>query len=180
LVEDEEIEEDLLDEILGDTDEDSDQPQEVDGKPNRKALEDEIAELTRYSQLASSIGIDTKSRSLLKALEVGFTEITKMGANRKALVFTESRRIQDYLKNFLEPVPRPILPKPADRPEAGPNGYASCRGCWRPHETRRQGACEGSRPSDAAAAWEVQTCVLVSGNRTPPRIAFARRRWDET
>lgn len=25
-----------------------------------------------------------------------------MGANRKALVFTESRRTQDYLKDFLE------------------------------------------------------------------------------
>lgn len=35
-------------------------------------------------------------------MEVGFTEITKMGANRKALVFTESRRTQEYLKNFLE------------------------------------------------------------------------------
>lgn len=99
LVADEEIEEDLLDEILGDDDE-ADQPQEA--TPDRKALEAEIDELTRYSQWARSIGIDTKSRSLLRALEVGFTEITKMGANRKALVFTESRRTQDYLKNFLE------------------------------------------------------------------------------
>jgi len=102
LVEDEEIEEDLLDEILGDNGDESDEPQEVDGKPSPKALEDEIDELTRYSQWARSIGIDTKSRSLLRALEVGFTEITKMGANRKALVFTESRRTQEYLKNFLE------------------------------------------------------------------------------
>jgi superfamily II DNA/RNA helicase len=100
LVEDEEIEEDLLDEILGD--DESDEPQEVDAKPNPKALEDEIDELTRYSQWARSIGIDTKSRSLLRALEVGFNEMTKMGANRKALVFTESRRTQEYLKNFLE------------------------------------------------------------------------------
>ena len=32
----------------------------------------------------------------------GFAEMEKMKANRKALVFTESRRTQDYLKNFLE------------------------------------------------------------------------------
>ena len=38
LVEDEEIEEDLLDEILGDMDE-GDGPQAVDAKPNPKALE---------------------------------------------------------------------------------------------------------------------------------------------
>lgn len=100
LVEDEEIEEDLLDEILGD--DESDEPEEAGAKPNAKALAGEIEELTRYSQWARSIGIDTKIRSLLRTLEVGFTEITKMGANRKVLVFTESRRTQEYLKNFLE------------------------------------------------------------------------------
>lgn len=100
LIENEEIEEDLLDEILGDTEEEADEPQ--DDKPSRQALEAEIAELTRYAQWALSIGIDTKSRSLQKALEVGFAEMAKMGANRKALIFTESRRTQEYLRNFLE------------------------------------------------------------------------------
>lgn len=100
LIENEEIEEDLLDEILGDTDEEADEPQ--DDKPSRQALEAEIAELTRYAQWALSIGIDTKSRSLQKALEVGFAEMAKMGAKRKALIFTESRRTQEYLRNFLE------------------------------------------------------------------------------
>lgn len=100
LIENEEIEEDLLDEILGDTEEEADEPQY--DKPSRQALEAEIAELTRYAQWALSIGIDTKSRSLQKALEVGFAEMAKMGANRKALIFTESRRTQEYLRNFLE------------------------------------------------------------------------------
>ncbi|MDQ3767121.1 MAG: DEAD/DEAH box helicase [Actinomycetota bacterium] len=100
LVGDEEIEEDLLDEILEDTQAEADEP--VAEQPNRKLLEAEIDELSRFSQWARSIGIDTKSRSLLKALDVGFAEIGKMGANRKALVFTESRRTQEYLKNFLE------------------------------------------------------------------------------
>lgn len=99
LIENEEIEEDLLDEILGDTEE-ADEPQ--DDKPIRQALAAEIAELDRYAQCALSIGIDTKSRSLQKALEVGFAEMAKMGAKRKALIFTESRRTQEYLRNFLE------------------------------------------------------------------------------
>src|SRR5690606_18286037 len=100
LIENEEIEEDLLDEILGDTEAEADEPQ--DDKPSRQALEAEIAELTRYAQWALSIGIDTKSRSLQKALEVGLAEMVKMGAKRKALIFTESRRTQEYLRNFLE------------------------------------------------------------------------------
>jgi superfamily II DNA or RNA helicase len=102
LIENEEIEEDLLDEILGDTVEEGPAPQLADTQPSRQDLDSEINELTLYSQWARSIGIDTKSRSLLKALEVGLAEMTKMGANRKALIFTESRRTQEYLKNFLE------------------------------------------------------------------------------
>jgi superfamily II DNA/RNA helicase len=100
LIENEEIEGDLLDEILGDSEDENDQPDSE--KPSRQALEGEIAELTRYAQWALSIGIDTKSRSLQKALEVGFAEMAKMGAKRKALIFTESRRTQEYLRNFLE------------------------------------------------------------------------------
>ena len=99
LIEAEELEEDYLDEILeGTTDEEGNAEPEID----RPKLNAEIEELARYSQWARSIGIDTKSRSLLKALELGFSEMLKMGANRKALIFTESRRTQDYLKNFLE------------------------------------------------------------------------------
>ena len=102
LIETEEIEEDLLDEILSDQQAEDEPAQPSDQKLTRQALDAEISELTRYSQWALSIGVDTKSRSLHKALEVGFAEMAKMGANRKALIFTESRRTQDYLKNFLD------------------------------------------------------------------------------
>lgn len=103
LISEEEIEEDLLDEILEGT-EDGDEAPDDDSEPapTRQALNSEIDELGRYSTWARSIGIDTKSRSLLKALDVGLNEMQKMGANRKALVFTESRRTQEYLKTFLE------------------------------------------------------------------------------
>lgn len=100
LIENEEIEGDLLDEILGDQDDES--VQADDQKLDRPALEAEIGLLSLYSQWALSIGIDTKSRSLHKALEVGFVEMEKMGAKRKALIFTESRRTQEYLRNYLE------------------------------------------------------------------------------
>ncbi|QGJ68655.1 RNA polymerase-associated protein RapA [Planctomycetales bacterium 10988] len=99
LIEAEELEDDYLDEILEGT---TDREEEDDDQIDLPKLNEEITELTRYSQWARSIGIDTKSRSLKQALELGFAEMDKMGANRKALIFTESRRTQDYLKNFLE------------------------------------------------------------------------------
>ena len=104
LVEDEEIEADLLDEILGEDDdekkemENADEPQKID----RKKLRDEIDTLGRLADWARRIGVDAKSKTLLTALEIGFKEMAAIGAAKKALIFTESRRTQDYLKAYLE------------------------------------------------------------------------------
>lgn len=73
-----------------------------EGGIDRAKLDAEIAELDRYAQWARSISVDTKTRTLCAALEIGFAEMEKMEAPRKALIFTESRRTQDYLKTFLE------------------------------------------------------------------------------
>ncbi len=101
LIDAEEIEEDLLDEILADT-----EPAEGSEAPpapiNRQKLCEEIEILQRLAIWARGIGIDTKTQTLLKALEIGFEQMVKTGASRKALIFTESRRTQDYLKSFLE------------------------------------------------------------------------------
>ncbi|MGC8560814.1 MAG: SNF2-related protein [Phycisphaerae bacterium] len=101
-VADEEMEEDLLDDILDEAETDDAPVVAAEVKIDRKALAAEIAELTRYAQWARSIGTDTKSKALLAALDTGLAEMAKMGAKGKALVFTESRRTQDYLKTFLE------------------------------------------------------------------------------
>lgn len=101
LIEGEEIEDELLDEILGEEEQDgdcTDEEQPID----RKRLLEEIAVLDDLIQWARAIGIDTKTRSLLTALDVGFESMDTMGARRKALIFTESRRTQEYLKQFLE------------------------------------------------------------------------------
>ena len=101
LVEGEEIDGDLLDEIL--TDDDTDE--KVDSASSlidRRRLQEEIQILHRLATSARRIGIDTKSKTLLKALEVGFEQMLSIGAARKALIFTESRRTQDYLREFLE------------------------------------------------------------------------------
>lgn len=73
-----------------------------EGAIDREKLDAEIAELEQYTRWARSISVDTKTRTLSTALDIGFGEMEKMGAPRKALIFTESRRTQDYLKSFLE------------------------------------------------------------------------------
>lgn len=69
---------------------------------NKERLFSEIKELDELIKLASNITIDAKSYSLLESLKLGFDEMERTGVNRKALIFTESRRTQDYLKAFLE------------------------------------------------------------------------------
>jgi hypothetical protein len=101
LIEDEEIEEDLLDEILNEGEEEKAEPIDP-AKLDRKRLNDEIDELDRLTAWAQGIGTDTKTTALLQALDVGFKAMEQTNANRKALIFTESKRTQEYLKRFLE------------------------------------------------------------------------------
>jgi hypothetical protein len=91
----------LLDEILNEGDEDEVGDADL-AQLDRKRLNEEIAELDRLQAWAHGIGTDTKTRALLQALEVGFKAMSDTGANRKALIFTESKRTQLYLKTFLE------------------------------------------------------------------------------
>lgn len=101
LIEAEEIEDELLDDILAD-DAETDSSDPVAGPIDRAKLKEEIELLERLSARARSISVDTKTETLLKALDIGFAQMAETGAARKAVLFTESRRTQDYLKSFLE------------------------------------------------------------------------------
>ncbi|KAF0158961.1 MAG: SNF2-like protein [Syntrophaceae bacterium] len=105
------LDDDLLDEILEDEEDgliDKDTENEAPAeKPTHtaidfKKLEAEIQELTDYIALARNIGVDTKTKVLLKALKIGFDRMQEMGAAKKVVIFTESRRTQSWLKDFLE------------------------------------------------------------------------------
>lgn len=91
-------------ETLDETADEWDEEDEVSANPSAQvdALEAEIADLTRYRDLANSINENAKGQALLMALEKGFTKLGEIGAPRKAVVFTESRRTQQYLKRLLE------------------------------------------------------------------------------
>lgn len=65
-------------------------------------LKAEIATIDHFIELAQSIDHDSKSDALLKALAKAFRQQASYGAPRKAIIFTESTRTQDYLVRFLE------------------------------------------------------------------------------
>ncbi|HEX05319.1 MAG TPA: DEAD/DEAH box helicase, partial [Bacteroidetes bacterium] len=67
-----------------------------------KAIQQETDELKSYKTLAESITRNAKGDALLSALKAGFQKAAELGAPRKALIFTESRRTQSYLKDLLE------------------------------------------------------------------------------
>lgn len=73
-----------------------------DEKIDELKLRNEIKTLERFIEIANKIKQDSKSKALLKALEKTFALLPQKGANRKALIFTESTRTQEYLKNYLE------------------------------------------------------------------------------
>ncbi|MBZ0168545.1 RNA helicase [Candidatus Methylomirabilis lanthanidiphila] len=72
---------------------------------DRAAIESEIADLERFRRLAVSITHNAKGKALLIALQRAFAEADRLGAPRKAIVFTESRRTQDYLLRVLADSP---------------------------------------------------------------------------
>jgi len=104
IIDSEEIDEELLDELLDQASEEEPEQATATQLPetDHKKLNAEIEELQRYITWARSIGINTKTRALLKALKIGFENMSDMGATQKAVIFTESRRTQNQLRDFLE------------------------------------------------------------------------------
>src|SRR5690606_26434349 len=102
LVEDEELDADLLDEEEDERASDEDADPEAETQVDPAKLRAEILELEQYLLIARGVREDQKSHALLKALDTGFDRMAAIGAARKAVVFTESVRTQDYLARFLE------------------------------------------------------------------------------
>lgn len=92
-----------LDEIADEWTED--EPLEQLSETDRHALEAEIADLDEFARLATSIEHNEKGKALLKALGVAFAKAKEIGAEEKAIIFTESRRTQSYLLRVLADSP---------------------------------------------------------------------------
>ena len=65
-------------------------------------VKEELDEVKKYRDFAKSITKNSKGEALMPALSVGFTKAHSLGAERKAVIFTESRRTQKYLFDLLQ------------------------------------------------------------------------------
>ncbi|WP_293909867.1 SNF2-related protein, partial [Deinococcus sp.] len=68
----------------------------------RRKLGEEAAELDALHSEAQNIRENAKGEALLTGLQRAFAAAQAQGAARKAIIFTESRRTQDYLLELLE------------------------------------------------------------------------------
>lgn len=86
-LDDEEVEEDEVKEL---------HPNDIAG------IRKEIEDLVVFRELAAKIRKNSKAEHLFTALDKGFEQLEYLGANKKALIFTESKRTQDFLYDLLE------------------------------------------------------------------------------
>ena len=70
-------------------------------RDTRDAVTQEIEELRHFGNLALNIRENAKGAALLTALARAFTELERLGAAKKAIIFTESKRTQSYLLSLL-------------------------------------------------------------------------------
>jgi hypothetical protein len=111
IVADDDLEQDYLEEDVSENEESSTDlvPVPIDDKSNpdtvRVAIATqiavEIAEITAFIDTAQELQTDTKAQALLKALKLGFDKMAELRAPRKVIIFTESKRTQEYLHRFL-------------------------------------------------------------------------------
>ncbi|MBQ4479574.1 MAG: DEAD/DEAH box helicase family protein [Victivallales bacterium] len=95
---------DYLDEteLLDDEVEDEEPPEENHKVIDMKKLQKEIDELDHFIHMTYDVTVDTKTESLLTALQQGWTKMRELGAEEKTVIFTESRRSMYYLRTYLE------------------------------------------------------------------------------
>ena len=98
LIDEDEWNLDDYEELPPEDDEDLFDAEEID-IPRLKA---EIATVAGFIDKAKSIKTESKAKALTKALEEAFKKLSEQGAERKALIFTESTKTQAFLKDYLE------------------------------------------------------------------------------
>ncbi len=96
---------DTTDELTEEWEDDDDTEGEAQRPPfteaDKVAMRIEAARLREFQQLAERIRVNSKGQKVMTALERGFAEMQRLGAARKAIIFTESTRTQAYLRDLL-------------------------------------------------------------------------------
>lgn len=114
------------------------------------AIRAEIADLEGFRNLAVSITENAKGLALLQALKVAFERLRELGAAQKAIIFTESRRTQEYLLSLLARTEHAGLVVLFN----GTNSDADARRIYAEWVGRHKGSdrVSGSRTADTRAA----------------------------
>lgn len=139
-----------LDELADELDAAADGSSKVSTTAEIAAIRAEVGELESFRDLAISITENAKGTALLQALNVAFKKLDELGAAKKAIVFTESRRTQEYLLKLLagtEHGPRVVLFN-------GSNTDAKAKEIYSEWIARHAGTdrVSGSRTADTRAA----------------------------
>lgn len=92
----------LKDEWEGEEDEEQEKEKKTYTQQDIENIRTEIDSLKEFEKLAKSIRLNSKGEKLFTALKKGFNEMARLGAPKKAIIFTESTRTQLYLRNILE------------------------------------------------------------------------------
>ncbi len=125
-------------------------------------LSGEIDLVQSFIQRAYSIGTDTKTRHLLTALKAGWNKLAEIGAQEKAVVFTESRRSMEFLRGFLEA-----------------NGYAGQVVCFSgggrkdPASTEIYRVYKAAHPNDKSSRDVMMRHALIDAFRNKAKILIA-------
>ena len=139
-----------LDELADETELPSVDEEKTRTKEQVEAIRQEIADLESFRNLAISITENSKGTALLQALRVAFAKLDELGAAKKAIIFTESRRTQNYLMDLVAKTPYGagvVLFNGSNTDEASKRIYAD----W----IRRHAGTDritGSRSADTRAA----------------------------
>lgn len=98
-----ELEEDFetYDELVDELDGSDDEPQAPLSAEERQIIQNEIDDLRSFYELAMRIMQNAKGDALLQALKIGFHMAYELGGAERAIIFTESRRTQNYLLKLL-------------------------------------------------------------------------------
>ena len=102
LVLDFEAKDEEMEEWMDEEEADIEDPDKILHPNDVAAIKAEIEDLRLFRDLAAKIKKNSKAEQLFIALNKGFEKLETLGASRKALLFTESKRTQEFLLELLE------------------------------------------------------------------------------
>ncbi len=91
-------------ELIEELEDEEGMPGPIDESPETVDVQlatQEVTDLRKYAAIAESINHNNKADALKSGLDACFDQLNRLGAQRKAIIFTESTRTQSYLFKFL-------------------------------------------------------------------------------